>query len=194
MRAHVVQWVLEDLDRRLVVGLGVMYEDEPHREPVRLAASEVEVPVVTGVLRILVIGGRNEPALDLLRAVKAGVLAIEKREGTRRTRVRRQLGSRERDGLAGARRASRTLLDDREDVIREAQRDARFVGAAVLRDGAVPLAWIRRRAADGVACIRREQRRARADVLRRAGLDLRCGDAAGGGCRRDAARPCTERG
>src|SRR2546430_4594908 len=169
-----------------------MYDDEPHRKPVRLAASKVEVPVVTRVLGILVIRGRDEPALDRLRAVKAGVLAIEKCERARRARVRRHLGSRERDGLAGARRASRTLLDDREDVIREAERDARFVGAAVLRDGAVPLAWIRWRPADGVACIRREQRRARADVLRRAGLDLRCGDAAGGGCRRDAPRPSTE--
>src|SRR2546428_13709215 len=87
--AQVVQWLLEDLDRRLVVGLGVVYDDEPHREAVRFAAGEIEVPVVTRVFGVLVIRGRNESALHRLRAIEAGVLAVEERERARGIRVRR---------------------------------------------------------------------------------------------------------
>ena len=173
VRAHVREWILEDLDRSLVVGLGVVDDDEANVEAVGFASREVEVPVVARILRvILVIRGRNEPALDVLRAVEGRVFAIEERERAGGLRVRRDTARRERHRVSGAGSAGCSAVHECEDVVGEAERDTRLVRAAELCHRAVPLRRIRRRAAHRVASEARQQRRACPDVLSRARLQL----------------------
>src|SRR5688572_15753832 len=149
-----------------------MDDDEASVEATLLTPREVIVSVVARVLRIvLVVGGGNEAAPEALRTVEPGVLPVEDRERLCGARVWGRRGRGERDPQAIRERACRAGVHRRVCGVRQTEGDRALIGAAVLRDRAVPLRWVARHATDGLPRVTRQERRAAADVQRGVLLD-----------------------